>query len=225
MAVTHDANSSVTSGTTTVASQSWTHTVSGSDTLLVVGISWLITGGITMTVTNNGSSANGTLTQTNANSSYGTQVWYFINPPTGSNTLLATPSSAANIFGGAVSFNGANQISPIGNTNRNTGTSFGAISLNTTTSIGSMLFSTVGMTTITNAITPTENQAYNVLSSGAINRTAAGSYSTPTGPGSNSMTWTIGGSTNRSWAFMTAEIKTAPVPRNGFVNFQGPGVL
>lgn len=117
MAVAFDATSY--SGNQTVTPYSWSHTCSGSDRVLIVGVTVMDPTGNAPTVT--GVTYNGVaLTQIQSNGwddagsfylrSY---LWRLIAPATGANTVQVTLSAAPNTsIGGAVSVTGAHQTTP-----------------------------------------------------------------------------------------------------------------
>lgn len=110
-AVTHDATSvfNLDADTTPYA---FTHTVgSGSNRLLLCMSA--ITGSIDVTaITYNGDSL--TFLDTAANSGRTVEVWYLINPDTGSNTVSMTGDGTANGMASCTSFHGVDQTTPLG---------------------------------------------------------------------------------------------------------------
>lgn len=110
-----DAASSAT--TTGATSLTWAHTCSTSgDRLLVVGLSLLnalgqtVTGitynGVALTAVPGGAISNGTGGRV--------ELWYLIAPATGANNIVASFSASVAAVGGAESWVGADQTSPLG---------------------------------------------------------------------------------------------------------------
>lgn len=210
MAVAHDVDSVANSGASAVASLTWSHTCTGSDLLLVVGLSWTVSS-TTMSVTYNGVSMTaGPGGQTDTTSSYHTEIFYLVNPAPGANDIVATPSSSAAIYGGAVSLTGVDQATPIPAHNESSGSGFGAQALSVVTTVAnSWVFSNFSQANFTSTITPTQTQAYNEGNTTTARRDG-GSYQGPiASPGSTSSTWTISGGTNRSWGHQVIEIAPA----------------
>lgn len=111
MAITHDANSEHDAGA--ITSTSWSHTNNGN--CLIVGISTFDTNARTIsTLTYNGVG----MTLVGQNSSDYIRVWMYrlVGPATGANSISITFSGALSHFflGGAISFNGVDQTTPIG---------------------------------------------------------------------------------------------------------------
>lgn len=108
MALTYD---NASNGTGNVATSiSWSHTCSGTDRLLVVGIHVGSGQGYNVTnVTYAGVSMTNLGVFDNSNGQVG--LWYLINPATGANTVATTKSTSGYHRGGSVSYTGASQIS------------------------------------------------------------------------------------------------------------------
>ena len=108
-----DSPSSSASGTG--KSLSWTHTVNGgSDRILLVGIS-NDKGDKSVTGITFGSSKRARAGSEDApGKKNGVEIWYLLAPPVGPNTITVTLSGSTSIVGGAVSFTGVDQTSPLG---------------------------------------------------------------------------------------------------------------
>lgn len=107
MAVSYD-NTTSDIGTAS-PTRSIVHTCSGSDRVLVAFIRF----GNTITinsVTYNGVSLTNAGTQTASGSHHKSSIWYLIGPATGSNNLVITTSSTAEVITGIISFTGANNV-------------------------------------------------------------------------------------------------------------------
>lgn len=147
MSIAFDASSS-TNGNN-VASISWTHTCTGSNRILIVGVAG-----------SNGASAvtYNSVSMTQAiNVGYGaggenSSLWYLVNPATGANTIVVTTVIHTNIAGGAASFTGVNQISPINATQSASGSGTSATLNITPTVDSSWVIDNLGLAT---NLTPT----------------------------------------------------------------------
>src|SRR5207244_11144177 len=140
---TGELSSSQTGGTSTTT---WAHTTSGTNNVLVVGVSWAnIT---TRTVT---SVTYGVQTMTSAGSAVnagnaGAEIFYLVAPAVGSNTVSVTLSGSANsLVGGAVTLTGVNQTTPLGTFASATGSST-TPSVTVTSNTGETVIDTVSLT-------------------------------------------------------------------------------
>ena len=121
--ITFDAASN-SGGQSGVSSFSWNHTASGLNRLLVVGVvtsdganlrtvTRITYGGKALTKARNDLSGN-----------RDAEIWYLANPPGGTNSVSVTlTASVDRVMGGAISFNGADQTSPLDANNGTTGDS------------------------------------------------------------------------------------------------------
>lgn len=100
-----------------ICSDSWTHTVTGTETYLVVGSGVedsLVDDRIVDSVTYNGTSMTFIVTSDDNNDS--TEFWGLVNPATGAHTVeitWCTGGFATNAGGGAASYTGVHQSSPL----------------------------------------------------------------------------------------------------------------
>lgn len=105
MAIALDATSSTSSAS--ASSLTWAHTITGSQTILIVGVG--MDADTTCTVTYNGVS----MTEIgNAQRSAGgvkTFLFYLVAPTTGTNNIIATLGTATKVASGATSYTGAAQ--------------------------------------------------------------------------------------------------------------------
>ncbi len=115
-AVAVDASSS-TSGD--AASFTWSHTCSGTQRLLVVGVS---SRDPVSSVTYNGQGL--TLLRRDTNGGWAiTELWYLVAPPTGTHNVVVTMSAGEDTVCGAISFTGASTATPFGTATGATGRS------------------------------------------------------------------------------------------------------
>jgi hypothetical protein len=146
MAVTIDAigpsaaGASVTGNT----SLSWSHTCSGSNRLLVVGMA--VGAGLTTntsTATYNGvaMTSAGKVYSNNQNDGY-VQLFYLVAPATGANTVIVTCDQPHDMTGGSTSFNGVDQTTPVSGATTAFGTTTSA-TVNVTSRYGDMVVDAV----------------------------------------------------------------------------------
>lgn len=212
MAVAHDADSNANSGAATVASLTWAHTVTGSNTLLVCGLTWIGSSTTMSTITHAGNNPIGT---TGIFSSIGTiynsQIWWWVAPTTGANNIIATPSAVSSIYGGAASFTGVDQTTPVFPLDmaKTQGSNFGGVALGLhPTGQGETIFNLIGLANATSTLTAVApaTQAFNQADATAA-RTGAGEYLLPATDGQlNSLAWTISGSTARTYVMQSIAI-------------------
>jgi hypothetical protein len=143
MAVTFDAVGPSSAGTSaTGTSLTWSHTCTGSNRLLVVGVAVGTTSSdasFVTTATYNGVAMTSASKVHSNNQTNGyIQMFYLVNPATGSNTVAITNNVSCDLAGGSVSFTGADQSTPLGTpvTNFGDGTS-GSVSV--PTNVGDMV--------------------------------------------------------------------------------------
>lgn len=98
------------SGGSSLASTSWSHTCTGSNRVVVVGVAVGVQpdAGVTATATYNSVSMTslGLVHSDNSNAGF-VQLFGLVNPPTGAQTVLVTPSATATLSAGSISFTGA----------------------------------------------------------------------------------------------------------------------
>jgi hypothetical protein len=225
MALAHDADSNANSGTAAVASLTWSHTSTGSNLVLIVGLGW--TGGsTTMSITHAANAPTGFTARTqDPGATYNSQIWWWVNPTTGAQNIIATPSISASIFGGGASFSGADQTTPVSplETYAINGSSFGTVragQYNRTD--GAAIFSLLAMQNATSTIAAVSpaTQAFNQFDATAA-RTAGGEYLITSSHSLNYMDWTISGSTARNWTHQLIALNPTggtPVPHTTFNN-------
>jgi len=190
----------------------WSHTVSGSDTLLAVhiaqrGSGFPAAGGVTY----NGVSLT-SAQQDGPISFIHSSIWYLANPATGTNTVSVTfPSAPTRSVSGAVSLTGVDQSSPLDANNGSTGTGTTASVAVTTVADNAWVIGGVGVRTAaseTITVGAGETQDWNVLDT-ANGLRAGGSHTTAavTPAGAHTMDWTI--SASLAWAISAASFKPA----------------
>ena len=135
-AIAFDAKSSGSGSNVTSVTVS--HTVSGSNTILFVSVGTKDGGGgaAVSGVTYNGVAMTNITTQ-NISSAYYQDLWYLINPSTGTNNIVASFGgvSADQAVVSAASYTGVLQISPLTTANTNQNSSANSLSSTVTTSV------------------------------------------------------------------------------------------
>ncbi|MBI3812387.1 MAG: hypothetical protein HY283_09330 [Nitrospirae bacterium] len=209
--IAFDAPSSATNNT---ASLTWSHTVgAGSNSILVVGVSILnnssqtVTGvtyaGVPLTLI--GSQNNGTNARV--------ELWYRLVPATGANNVVVTLSAAAAVVGGAVSFTGVDQTSPVDASAFNSGNITPVtVTITTVTNNAWVVDVLASLASSANTVTAAAGQTerWNVAIGGNPNARGAGSTKGPISPaGAVTMSWSLTGGPPRRSAIGAVALKPA----------------
>jgi hypothetical protein len=204
------------SATTAVGQQTslgWSHTVSGSNRILIVGVGIRKSSGSASSVssiTYNGVS----LTKINhvqdsAGAGSRTELWYLLNPDTGTHYVNVTMGAAKPFAAGAISFKGVHQASPLGSEAASTGSGTTA-SVSVSSSIGELVVDavtsaddTLPIPTLTAGSGQTGHWSEELNSgSGHLGRTGG---SQEAGAASVTMSWSI--SESRPWTIIAVPLK------------------
>lgn len=210
MAVAFDAVGPSSAGTSASFANalSWSHTCSGSNRILIVGItvgyffSNSNTDTVTVTYNSVAMTSLGRVKSANQNNGY-VEMFALFAPATGANTVAVSVSSIATpttIVGGSVSFTGASQSNPttIATSYGTSGASVSSISAGVATASTGMVVDAVCTGTSVTSSTQTNRWLDNAASnSGAGN----GAMSTAAGTGS---TVTMGYSVSSDWSAIIA---------------------
>jgi len=173
MAIAFDSTSGAQTGWTT--SNSFSHTCSGSDRLLLVWVYFDRGAGAyyTSALTYNGSALTQVGTFTVGTAGYG-ELWALVNPASGTNTLSATYSNAgptAKVAIRALSYNGVNQTTAYGTLATSAGTSTTA-TVNVTSATDELVVSGVvsneGGVTLTVGADQTQRYIVHQLGGGGV---------------------------------------------------------
>jgi hypothetical protein len=207
--INFDAASSAVNSSTSTNTLSWSHTTSGSDRILIVGVSIrnessetvsTVTYG-TGNLTFVGSATNGTLSRA--------EIWQLVNPATGTNTVTVTLSGNSKFVGGAATFTGVHQTTPLGTFASATGNST-TPSVNVTSAEGEAVVDTLAQrnSATTAAADSSQTERWNAVTSGGTNATnVRGAGSTEPGAGTVTMSWTL--TSSRPWAIGAVPLKPA----------------
>ncbi|HYL66542.1 MAG TPA: DUF2341 domain-containing protein [Nitrosopumilaceae archaeon] len=181
---------------------------SGSNRLLLVGIE--SNTGTVQSLTYSGISltrANGTTNTVDS------EIWYLVNPPTGSANIAVTMTGTANVELGAYSFFGVDQTYPISFSAYRTGSGNSGLVKANTTSINSWVIDSIAVPTGNTLIQNIgQTLEWNKPISGTT-FTGGSSYNMTYLPTTKTMTWNWGGS-SQNYASVAVEIKSS-----AFYNF------
>lgn len=189
--VTVDAvSTAVTGAAVNTNSLTWSHTVSGTNKLLIVTCA--ADGGTVTGVTYGGVA----LTKSDAISSTSltrSEIWYLLNPASGTANIVWSHSSNEGLVGCGISFNGVNQTTPLGTAVTGAATATSS-TLSPTAADGDMVVDVISTNgdAVTTGIGQT--QRYNVGASGFV----AGATSTE-------LEECPGTATNMSWTFAASD--------------------
>lgn len=205
MAVAVDAVSSAAGGS--ASNFSWAHTCSGSDRLLMLGIAWYDSIDTISSVTYNSVAMTAVPSSSKSIGQYTVVLYYLTNPASGSNTVAVTFSGGVFDFGGgAISFTGADQTTPLGTAATASGTST-TPSVAVTSASGEIVLDTLIIThSGTLTVDGSQTQRWNSTGSGYTKYAG----STEGGAASTTMSWS--NSTSQDWAITGVAIK--PVSTN-----------
>lgn len=211
-----------TASTNSASTLNWAHTVGvGTNRLLVVALSLRHTGTQAATgVTYNGINLTPLIVQTN-NGNARVELWYLINPPSGTaNVAIAWGGGSTRAVGGAMSFSGVDQTTPLedpeGAVGNNTGA--GAVTVTVTPTVaGAWVIDAVASRTgLTMTAAGGRTQRWNITTGGGNPGRVVGAGSTrgPIAlPAGIAMNWTAagGGGSTPAWAIVGAGVR--PVGR------------
>jgi uncharacterized repeat protein (TIGR01451 family) len=225
--IAFDAASSANTGTGTAASLTWSQTVgsSGTNRILIVGVSIRNSSNQTVSgVTYAGTSL--TLVGQSTNSTnVRVEIWRLIAPATGANNIVVTLSAAARFVGGAASFTGVSQTASLA-----LGSFFSATGNTPTPTVnvtsvqqGQLVIDTIananiGTATAAPCVGTGQTQRWsNRTTNGTAGNNTPGAGSTEPGPvggGTVTMSWKLegcSGATNRQWAIGAVALKQGAV--------------
>ncbi|MBN1567004.1 MAG: DUF2341 domain-containing protein [Acidobacteria bacterium] len=211
-AVTVDAVSSRNTGANTsltlpISGDTWTHTVSGANTILIVGVAINQSNASesVSSVTFNGDA----LTRVGAavrNNDVQTELWYQLAPDAGTYSIVVTLDSAARFVGGAISLNGVDQNTPLGTYAGTSGNS-SSPSITVTSEEGGLVVDAMGYGTSNYTATAGAGQTQQwtqVTTNGTASNNARGYSSTEAGAASVTMSWTL--SSGTKWAISAVPV-------------------
>ena len=206
-----DSTSTYKSNSTT--GLTWLHTVgSDSNRLLLVGISfWSNPEKIVNSVTYNGVSLVKSGSVWGGSGGETVNIWYLVNPPTGTFNIIASFSGAVAPVGGATSWSGVNQTTPLGAfASAFSATTTNPATVNIPSAVGEIVQDTVSygkQTTTDHTVGSGQTQKWSdATSDGSLYASGAGSVEP--GASTTTMSWTFG--IVYRWAIGAVSIKPAP---------------
>ena len=208
MAIAFDAASNSGFQTTTTP-YSWSHTCTGSNRLLTVGIAGWVAGVTVTGITYNGVALTKIRSDLHSNTLFRSEMWALVNPASGSNTITVTWSGAPNdSLASAISLTGVDQTTPNDADNGATGgVTTDATATITTVADNAWLVNIVASNTASATWTVGAGQTQ-VLNTGTTNWAGA-SYEGPVTPaGATVMNFTVSGG-GKNWATSAASFKPA----------------
>lgn len=199
MAIAADAKSS-SSGTGT-SSLTWSHTCTGTDLILVVGVETSSAEAATG-VTYNGIALTLIDAQDAAALFCRSELWYLIAPATGANDIVVTMAgSATYIVGGATSWTGVDQSTPLGTAAKATGSASPA-TVDVTSAAGEVVLDAAcAIAGVTMTVGASQTSQWNLLAGGVLR----GAGSSEGGAGTVTISWTL--SASALWATVAVPIK------------------
>ncbi|HEY9413617.1 MAG TPA: hypothetical protein VIQ30_02555 [Pseudonocardia sp.] len=193
-------------------SLTWSHTCTGTNLLLVVGVAiGAGTDSMTTSVTYNGVAMTSAIKVHAGNSTSGyIQFFYLLNPATGAHTVAVTLTAAATISAGSVSYTGVDQTTPFG-------TFASAFSGSTGTAVSVAVPSTTSGNPVIDAMAQGSGSNATVGGGQTLRWQRATNGASRGGCGAQSTETSAGGTTTMSytlpfadhWAIVAAEIKGA----------------
>lgn len=199
MAAAHDATSSAEG--VGVSSLTWSHTCTGADRCLVVGVSLYDSAVVVSSVTYAGVAMTSVGSASRLNAKM--HLWRLIAPATGANNIIVTLDAANDVVGGAESATGVDQTTPLGTFASATGSST-APTVDVSAAADDLVVDTLGADSgATATVGAGQTQRWN--RSGAPIPIGAGS--TEPGAATVTMSWTL--SAAGAWAIGCAALKAA----------------
>jgi hypothetical protein len=193
-----------------VSTFNWLHTVSGNGRIIVVGVGMRDATAGDMVLTSV-TYAGFALTKLRADvvtvdTSFRSEIWYLIAPPTGSNSIVVTSTGTVEVSGGsASSFNGVHQISPVAGQGGATGLTLG-LSCNVITAIDKAWIMDV---LYSRSATITVNAAQTEITNLGVNTNddrVGSSYKSNVAAITNTMDWTESNDGN-DWAMSAIALR------------------
>jgi uncharacterized repeat protein (TIGR01451 family) len=208
------ASTSSTNSPAATNSVTFSHTSgSGTNSLLVIGVSMGVAaniGSITVTnVTYGGVTLSNLVAHVNNGTAKArTEIWYLTNPPAGPANVVIRSSAPANLIAGAITFTNANLQFPFGAVATAHSTSSGtSASLNVVSATNEIPFVSIDVDGNGSAFTLVNGAAQNALWNTNSAGETAGAASTKAGVASASFSWTWTG--GQEWAVAGVSVKPA----------------
>lgn len=202
------------------STSSWSHTCTGSNRVLVVGVSMLSAAGSSVSgITYNGVAMTLIRAKASAVGAVRVELWRLINPASGANTIAVTLSTGLDRVCSAVSFADADQTTPVEGDNDASATNSGAAtdaSVSITSTTDNCLVVDCVATTDT-VITVGADQTQRQNATGSLGSGAMSTEGPKTPAGITTMSWT-GIADLMTWTIVGVAVKgitTASPQRRG----------
>lgn len=182
---------------------SWSHTCSGSDRVLFVGISHYDSNDTVSGVTYNSVAMTAVPSGATNNGQFYVSLWYLIAPATGSNTVsVSMTGSVFDIGMAAISFTGSHQTTPYGTAVTATGSSTTPSVVASSASDEIVLDTLTIVHSGTLSVGADQTSRWNTNTANAFIKMAG---STEPGVASTTMSWS--NSTSQDWAIVAVPVK------------------
>ncbi|MCX8151240.1 MAG: hypothetical protein N3D85_07045 [Candidatus Bathyarchaeota archaeon] len=212
--ISFDSSNSANSGGSAVTSLSWSHTTgSGSNRLLVVGVSIRTASVSVLSITYGAQSLTHIRSDIHPGGNIRSELWYLIAPNSGTATITVTLSGSSKVVGGSASYSGVAQTAPVDSQAGGTGTSTApsqGITVNTANCwiVGNLATRGSSANVAEGAGQTTRWDNAQPSGGSADSRCRGhGSDKGPVGAGSQSMSWSLSSSTD--WAVSVIALKNA----------------
>jgi uncharacterized repeat protein (TIGR01451 family) len=207
-AITLDGVSSASGNTSSLA---WSHTIgSGSNGILIVGVSNRRSNRTVTNVTYGGQSLTRIGIQVSGGNTSRLEMWYLLAPPQGTALLTVNLSGNTDVIGGAVSYFGVDQLAPMG-TFSSTGGTGSSATVTITSAIGELVVGAIAAPGTAQSLTPGSGQISNWnVGTGTSGANERGAGSSQDGASSVMMSWGLGASAD--WAIGAVSLRPTPNP-------------
>ncbi len=209
-------NNTTTRVSDSTSSMTWSHPVTGSNRILIVGVSYRDGNIATTTVRYGGTNLIRIGVQAGTSNVNRTELWYMIAPPTtGGSDVSITMSAAKEVAACAISFTGVNQTTPLNTFVSAAGASIAPL-LNVPTAPGELVMDTITANDDSNYVDPNSGQTgqWTLQTGSGLAGDLRSGGSTKPGAGTSVTTgWTLGQA--RSWSIVAVSLKpVAATPPN-----------
>ena len=227
MAIAFDATSisAQTSDSSAPVTISWSHTCSGIDRILLVGMSLSSQANTVSSITYDGVDLTKIRETVNAGDNIAS-LWYLVAPATGSNTITAIMNSSMLVsFGMAVSLTGVDQTNPIENDNGTTADAASSVSTTVTSKTdGAWIVDVVTKESAIGVLTVGSGQTQRQNTNGTSIDVGMSTVNGKSPAGDEAMDWDDGGSAF-SFAWSIAACAVRPFIPLDFVQQHIPAFL
>lgn len=198
----------------------FSHTVTGSETVLLVGIALYDSNDVVSGVTYNGVAMTAVPSSTVSNGQYTTTLYYLVAPASGANNVSVSVTGTVFEIGiGSISLTGADQATPLGTANTATGNST-TPSVNVTSASGEIVVDTsLIVHSGTYSVGGGQTSRWNAIGSGGFIK-----YAGSTEPGDTSVTMSWSNTSAQDWAISAVPVKPSGAGASGDALFFGIGL-